>query len=84
MRRGSAKQKHAARAAWLIAHPAVWQDVPGLHEDVTDVGRGHLDAVRVQMVTLGLLGTNGADTQRETIRRIVSELRGQSIGRGAW
>lgn len=82
IRRGSAKQKHDARRAWLLAHPALWQHAPGLNEDVTAAGRVHLDALRDQMLTLGLLGSHTPDNQRETIRRLVSELRGQSVGQG--
>ena len=81
-RRGAAKHKHAARRAWLEAHPAQAVGVPGLHEDVTDAGRLRLDALCAEMQARGLFGTTVTTVKRETVRRLVSELRGESVGVG--
>ena len=81
-RRGPAAPKHHARRAWLSAQPDLYRDVPGLHDDVTDANRGALDALQAQMKAAGLFGTSTSSTQREAIRRLVSELRGESVGVG--
>lgn len=83
-RRGSAKRKHDARVAWLAAHPEKFQHVPGLHDDVTDDGRQHLEALRAEMCALDLVAGRQHEIQRETIRRLVSELRGQTVDAGEW
>ena len=82
IRRGSAKKKHEARRAWLSAHPDRYQLVPGIHDDVTDAGRVHLETLHAQMRALDLFGTSTPTTQRETIRRLVSELRGEHVDVG--
>ena len=38
VRRGSAKQKHAARRAWLAARAALTTGVPGINDDVSEAG----------------------------------------------
>jgi len=81
-RRGSAKQKHHARLQWLSHHQLQIIGVPGIHDDVTDANRGVLEALRNEMAELGLFGASPLATQRETIRRLVSELRGESVGVG--
>lgn len=81
-RRDTAKGKHSARKAWLAAHPDRCVGVPGINDDVDDAGSERLSTLRIEMVALGLLGKSTSQVQRETIRRIVSELRGQSVGRG--
>lgn len=83
-RRGSAKTKHAARRAWLSAHPAQHVGVPGIHDDVTDANRLRLDALCEEMQARGLFGATGKTVQRETVRRLVSELRGERVGQGTW
>jgi hypothetical protein len=83
-RRGSAKQKHEARRAWLSAHPELYRDVPGINEDVSDAGRLKLDALYGQMVALRLFGASSVENKREAIRRLVSELRGEPVGGGEW
>lgn len=82
IRRGSAKQKHEARVAWLSARPELYRDVPGIHDDVTDAGRHALDALHTEMLGLGLFGQKSRDQQREAVRRLVSELRGEAVGVG--
>ena len=82
IRRGSAKGKHAARKAWLSAHPAQYVGVPGIHDDVTDAGRLRLDALCAEMQARGLFGATVTTVKRETVRRLVSELRGESVGVG--
>jgi hypothetical protein len=81
-RRGSAKRKHDARVAWLSVRPDRYAGVPGLRDDVTAENRAALDGLVTDMGALGLLGGT-TQTQRETVRRLVSELRGESVG-GGW
>ena len=50
------------------------------YDDVTDGNRCHLDALHERMKALKLLGASPGVVQRDTIRRLVSELRGESIG----
>lgn len=84
IRRGSAVQKHRARLTWLLNRPALCLGVPGIHDDdVTDEGRVSLDVLQREMRTAKLFGASTSDTiQREVIRRLVSELRGESVGVG--
>jgi hypothetical protein len=82
IRRGSAKRLHEARLAWLSARPELYRDVPGIRDDVTDAGRQRLEALHAQMRALHLFGASMAQTQREAIRRLVSELRGEDVGVG--
>lgn len=79
-RRGSAKRKHEARVAWLSAAPERYVGVPGIRDDVTDENRPFLEALVQDMDALDLLG--GTSTKRESVRRLVSELRGESVGTG--
>lgn len=83
VRRGAAKVKHLARVRWLEANRDLIASVPGIHDDVTDAGRARLETVVEHMNALGLFGTSTPDTQREAVRRLVSEFRGERIG-GAW
>lgn len=78
-RRGSAKKKHAERLAWLSAHPDLYRHVPGINDDVTDAGRLKLEELHQVMDARDLFGASKAETRRETIRRLVSELRGERI-----
>lgn len=80
IRRGSAKHKHDARRAWLSARPELYAGVPGLHDDVDVTGRLALDALHLAMRAQGLFGASDVNTQRDTIRRLVSELRGERVG----
>lgn len=82
IRRGSAKQKHEARRAWLSRRPVLYRDVPGIHDDVTDANRSALDRLHERMRALGFFGSSTRMNQREAIRRLVSELRGESVGVG--
>jgi hypothetical protein len=82
-RRGSAAKTHQARRAWLLAHPERMLGVPGLHDDVDERGSMALEILRAELVSLHLLGTT-KDTHRETIRRLVTELRGEPTGGGHW
>ena len=84
IRRGSAKKKHEERLAWLSAHPDLYRDVPGIHDDVTDAGRLRLDALHDQMQALGFLGSSSTMNRREAVRRLVSELRGERVGDVNW
>lgn len=82
IRRGSAKKKHEARLAWLQPNVASYPDVPGIRDDVTDDNRGRLDQLCATMVALGFLGQKTAQQNRETVRRLLSELRGEDVGVG--
>lgn len=81
-RRGTAKQKHAARLTWLAPLVDRYPDVPGIRDDVTDANRGALYRLCDQMDALGLLGSSTPDVKRETVRRLLSELRGEDVGVG--
>ena len=83
-RRGSAARKHAARRDYLAARRAMWADVPGINDDVTEHGRAALMSVVAMLRRRGLLGGSTLDVQRDTVRRVVSELRGESVGVGLW
>lgn len=83
-RRGSARNKYNARHAYLSARPEAYVGVPGIRDDVDDDGRRKLEALRVTLHGLGLLGKSTPDMQREAIRRLVSELRGEHAPEIAW
>lgn len=82
IRRGSAKKLHDARRAWLLLHQELYLDVPGIHDDVTDAGRVQLNLLHASMKQLGLFGSSTIAMQRECIRRLVSELRGERVDVG--
>lgn len=82
VRRGSAKRKHEARLAWLQPDLALYADVPGIRDDVTPEGREALDRLCAVMHALQLFGHSTRQTQRETVRRLLSELRGEDVGVG--
>lgn len=82
IRRGSAKKKHEARRAWLKPDLDRYADVPGIHDDVTDANRAALDRLVGLMEARGFLGQKTASQNRETVRRLLSELRGESVGVG--
>jgi hypothetical protein len=84
IRRGSARTHHAARVQWLSAHPDAMVGVPGIKDDVTEDGRARLVALTGTMKVAGLIGGSQADVQRETVRRLVSELRGEHVGAEGW
>lgn len=81
-RRGAAKQKHLARRAWLQAHPEQYDGVPGIHDDVNDANRHRLDTLHADMRAMGFFGASSVMNQREAVRRLVSELRGEDVGVG--
>lgn len=83
-RRGSAKRKHEARVVWLTARPDLMIDVPGINDDVTDENRPRLMALVRMMDDRGLLGKTNNGGPAETVRRLISELRGQSVGAAHW
>ncbi len=84
IRRGTARTHHAARVEWLTAHPEAILGVPGITDDVTDDGRARLELVTAAMRAAGLIGSKQVDVQRETVRRLVSELRGEHVGSEGW
>jgi hypothetical protein len=84
IRRGSAAGKHTARHAWLSEHRHHMDGVPGIDDDVTDIGRARLDALTDTMKSLGLIGASTREVQRETVRRLVSDLRGEKSGATWW
>lgn len=81
MRRGSGAKFYPQRIAWLQAHPDLCVGVPSLCEDVTNENRTRLDALEVAMIEAGLFGVSRAklavksELRRETIRRLVGEVR---------
>lgn len=82
IRRGSAKKKHEARLAWLTPHVSNWELVPGIRDDVTDRNRPALEQLCAQMDHAGLFGQSSREVKRETVRRLLSELRGEDVGVG--
>jgi hypothetical protein len=82
IRRGSAKKKHEARVAWL--QPEAWRfaEVPGIRDDVTETNRPSLDRLCDLMDARQLFGRSTREVQRETVRRLLSELRGEDVGVG--
>jgi hypothetical protein len=82
VRRGSAKKKHEARAAWLQPRVHLFADVPGIRDDVTNANRGGLDQLCDLMDAAKLFGQAPRETRRETVRRLLSELRGEDVGLG--
>lgn len=84
IRRGGAAKRHADRRAWLEARPEMTVGVPGINDDVTDVGRAALDRLHAALNKAGHFARTGHAAQRETVRRLVSELRGEHIGGGGW
>jgi hypothetical protein len=84
IRRGVARRHHEARVRWLTAHPDALLGVPGIRDDVNDDGRACLLTLTAALRDAGLLGSAQTDVQRETVRRLVSELRGEHIGAEGW
>ena len=84
IRRGSAKKKHEARLAWLKPRLNLWGEAPGIRDDVTDANRAALDQLRGMMEDANLFGRKTSEQNRETIRRLLSELRGEDVGGGGW
>lgn len=82
IRRGSAKRNHEARRAWLTPSFQQYGDVPGLHDDVTDANRPALDRLCEEMDARHFFGNSPRAVQRETVRRLLSELRGEDVGVG--
>jgi hypothetical protein len=84
IRRGTAGKKHHARVQWLRAHPDAIVGVPGIRDDVTEDNRVRLTTLTTALVAAGLLGSSQIDVQRETVRRLVSELRGERVEKEGW
>lgn len=82
VRRGSAKKKHEARIAWLKPDLDLYADVPGIRDDVTDANRAALDRLCDLMDAVQLFGQAPREVRRETVRRLLSELRGEDVGVG--
>lgn len=82
IRRGGAKKKHEARLAWLKPDLDLYANVPGIHEDVTDANRAALDSLCDVMYDSNLFGHSTREVRRETVRRLLSELRGEDVGVG--
>jgi hypothetical protein len=80
IRRGGAGKRHAARVVWLQARPERYRTAPGIGEDVTPAGRAALDAILEEMRGIGLFGGRmRPEHQRDTLRRLISELRGEQL-----
>ena len=83
-RRGSALKKHQARRVWLTPDLHLYDGVPGIKDDVTDANREALDLLCGAMEAARLFGQKSREQNRETVRRLLSELRGEDVGRGGW
>ena len=82
---GKGKHLHDARVRWLTVHPDWWAGVPGADEDMTEMGSLRLAALQGEMKKAGLFGASAArQSQRDTIRRLVSALRGHREVPGSW
>lgn len=84
IRRGSAAKLHARRLEWLKPRLTQYANVPGLNDDVTEAGRAALIALYEEMNSERLIGGSSIEIQRETIRRLLSELRGEVVHQGHW
>lgn len=83
MRRGSATKYHAARVAWVLERPHLMLGVPSMQQDVDEAGRAKLVALEAALMAEGLLG--GTQTvRRETVRRMVGELRDGKTVAAVW
>lgn len=68
----------ARRMAWLKAQPAdVLAALPSANQDVTDERRLVLDRVARDMAAAGLYYAPTTPTTRWSIRRLVSQMRGE-------
>jgi hypothetical protein len=81
-RRGGATLRHQHRLAWLGARPDRCTGVPGIHSDVSDEGRTRLRELHLDMLRAHLFGAGPGAEQRDTIRRLISELRGETSATG--
>ena len=71
--------------AWLKAQPpAVLAGLPSIRQDVTEDRGEALDRVARDMVAAGLYYAATTPTTRWSIRRLVSQLRGERFDLGAW
>lgn len=80
MRRGSAIKYHGQRVAFLKDNLELTEGVPALNQDVTPDGSAKLSVLELRMVQAGLFGktTNSKQargSRRETVRRLIGELR---------
>ena len=75
---------HEARVQWLRTHPAAMQGVPGIHDDVTEHGGARLTTLVALLKDAGLIGGSQVDVQRETTRRLVSQIRGERVEKEGW
>jgi hypothetical protein len=74
-RHGAAGVRHRARVAWLDTHRDLWADVPGIDDDVDEAGHVRLTGVVEAMSGVGLFGQTPWGQRRETVRRLMTELR---------
>jgi hypothetical protein len=82
LRRGGAAKRHQLRLEWLGARPDRCTGVPGIHSDVSEEGRARLRELHLDMLRAHLFGAGPGQEQRDTIRRLVSELRGETSSPG--
>lgn len=86
-RRGMAARQYAVRRAWLEEYGV--DGLPSFNEDVDEVNGAKLTEVHEAMRSAGLFGRRdtgsyGKTSQRETIRRLVSEIRREHVTEGQW
>lgn len=80
LNRAQRNHRHAARLAWLEAHPALEVRLAGAHEDVSVEQSLALGEARESMVRAGLYShTSDIKATRWGIRLLVSELRGHAV-----
>lgn len=84
MRRGSATKYHARRLQWLRERPGLMVGVPSMDEDVTEAGSEALGRLTEKMTGVGLIGTTPTAMRRETVRRLVGELRTGKVVNPEW
>lgn len=84
MRRGSAAKFHNRRLSWMLAHLELLDGVPALNQDVDDTGRQQLERLELAMVAAGLFGQSPSPSRRETVRRLVGEIRAGKSTEAHW
>lgn len=84
VRRGSALRRYQARLDFLKANPWALTGVPGINDDVTPDGKLALDALHALMTQQRLFGAATTQNERDAIRRLASELRGEHVAGGSW
>lgn len=84
-RRGSAARYYRKRLEWLRDRPMLCVGAPTLSEDVTPAGSAVLDVLVAEMTAAGLFGQFALEaSKRETVRRLLGELRSGKAKEAYW